>query len=146
MKFRLFLLFRLPLGFVARLRVEVLDSEKSVVSVPFSFWNKNPFRSVYFAVQAMAAEVSTGLPGFMAVRASESKISMLVTDMNAKFVKKATSRIYFSCSNVPQILAAVHEAKNSGLPQTVAARSVGRLKDGTVVSEFTFTWSFKLKV
>ena len=53
----LFMLAKLPLGVAAGLRVKSLDTERCEVTVPHRWRNKNPFGSMYFAVQAMAAEM-----------------------------------------------------------------------------------------
>ena len=60
-RFLFFLIWKLPMGFLAKLRVLELKDNVAKVSVPFNYWNKNPFKSIYFAVQAMAAELSTGV-------------------------------------------------------------------------------------
>jgi len=53
------MLRKLPMGFIAGLKMEALDPSKSTVSVRFKWVNQNPFRSLYFAVLSMAAELST---------------------------------------------------------------------------------------
>jgi len=52
---RLFLLAKLPLGFMAGLRVKHLDRHRCQATVPYGWRPQNPFRSTYFAAQAMAA-------------------------------------------------------------------------------------------
>ena len=143
--FKLFLLQKMPIALIAGLQVRALSNDKSVVSVPFKWFSQNPFRSVYFATQAMAAEMSTGVLGLMAVEGASKKVSMLVLKVEGTFIKKATERIYFTCENGGTIFKAVEDAINSGEGVTVAAKSTGKLKDGTIVSEFSVIWSFKSK-
>ena len=64
-RFIFFLIWKLPMGFFAGLRVKSLDNHQSIVTVPYNYLNKNPFNSMYFAVQAMAAELSTGALTFL---------------------------------------------------------------------------------
>jgi len=116
-----------------------------VVSVPFKWFSQNPFKSVYFATQAMAAEMSTGVLGLMAIEGASKKVSMLVLNVEGNFIKKATERIYFTCENGHEIFNAVDMAISSGEGVTVKAKSTGKLKDGTIVSEFFVIWSFKSK-
>ena len=52
---------------------------------------------MYFAVQAMAAELTTGALVMMQIKKSGKKISMLVANNNGNFTKKATGRITFTC-------------------------------------------------
>ncbi|MEK7199004.1 MAG: DUF4442 domain-containing protein, partial [Bacteroidota bacterium] len=49
LKFRLFMLQRLPSALFAGLRVASLDEQQAVVTVTYKWFNRNPFRSMYFA-------------------------------------------------------------------------------------------------
>ena len=51
---------KLPLAAFAGLRLRKLDDTGAQVSLPAGWKTQNPFRSTYFAAQAMAAEMSTG--------------------------------------------------------------------------------------
>src|SRR5437773_1785553 len=57
---RAFLWWKLPLAAIAGLRVRRLDAGACEVTVPFKWLTQNPFKSLYFAAHAMAAEMSTG--------------------------------------------------------------------------------------
>lgn len=52
------MLLKLPLAFVAKLRIDQMNMHQASVSLPFNYLNKNPFRSIYFAALSMAAELS----------------------------------------------------------------------------------------
>ena len=93
LKFKLFTLSKLPAAFFAGLRVKVFDETKAVITVRQQWFNKNPFHSIYFAVLAMAAEVSTGIAGFAAVYKRRPSVSMLVIKNEGQFYKKATGII-----------------------------------------------------
>ena len=54
-KFRLYLLFNLPIGWLAGMKIIDLTEKHCITGVPFKWINKNPFKSVYFAVQSMTA-------------------------------------------------------------------------------------------
>ena len=58
---RLSFLGSLPAAFFAGLKVKEITDEKVITVVKYSWFTKNPFRSIYFACLAMAAELSTGL-------------------------------------------------------------------------------------
>ena len=60
LKFRFFLLSKLPSAFFTGVRIRDVDERKCIVTVPFKWFTKNPFRSTYFACLGMAAEMSTG--------------------------------------------------------------------------------------
>ena len=138
-----FLFAKLPLGFVAGLRVKSIDETRCETTVPYGWRTQNPFRSTYFAAQSMAAELSTGAIAMLAVELAPASVAMLITDMDAEFGKKATKISTFTCEAGDEIFAAVAETCRTGEPATAKVLTVGRMPDGTEVSRFHFTWSFK---
>jgi len=145
LRFKLFLLTRLPLAFLAGLRLEHADLHGAKVSIRFSFLNKNPFRSTYFAALSMAAEMTTGLPGFVYAQSAERKVSMLLVRMKGDFTKKAIGRSTFVSSDGLKIRESIEKTLESGEAQTVEAQSIGYNEAGEEVARFQFTWSFKAK-
>lgn len=144
-KFRFFLISRLPMAWIAGLRVKHLDENLCDVTIPYKYWTKNPFRSMYFAAQSMAAELSTGLFCFRYAQLSKPSVSMLVVRMDATYHKKAIGVITFTCDMGMAIKACVQRAIDTGEGQTIEVMSTGRDEQGEVVSEFRVTWSFKAK-
>lgn len=144
-KFRLFLLAKLPMAYLAGLRVASLTPERAAVTIPYKYVNKNPFNSIYFACLSMAAELSTGALYMMHVYKSNPSVSMLVVNMEAGFTKKAVGKITFSCHDGLQIQQAVEQTKATGAGVTVVATSIGVDEAGDQVAEFRFTWSLKAK-
>ncbi len=140
---RFFMLRRLPLALLAGVRVEALDSDRCSASVPYRWLTTNPFRSTYFAAQSMAAELSTGALAMVAVESTDASVAMLLVDLEASFGKKATARATFTCDEGAVLAAAVTETVATGAPAIAKVTTVGRMKDGTEVARFTFTWSFK---
>jgi hypothetical protein len=140
---RLFLILKLPLGFFAGLRVKRLERQRCETTVPFGWRSQNPFRSVYFAAQAMAAELSTGALAMLALAGEEASIAMLIVGLDAEFGKKAVSKVTFTCEEGEKIFAAVAETVATGEPAVVDVETVGRMADGTEVARFRFRWSFK---
>jgi hypothetical protein len=144
-KFRLYLLTNLPSAFFAGLRIAEADSGHCIVTVPYKWFTRNPFRSTYFACLSMAAEMSTGLLAMAPIYKSNPKVSMLVVGMETSFTKKATGLTRFICNDGAAIRAAIDKAKATGEAQTVIARSIGTSGNGDIVAEFSLTWSFKAK-
>jgi len=140
---RLYMLSSLPMGLLAGLRVREVTDTQTVVSVPFKYLNKNPFRSIYFAVQSMAAEMSTATACLLAVQGHKPSVAFIIVDLKAHFTKKATGRVYFTCEDNRQAFEAVEKCIETGEPEQATFKTLGKMKDGTVVSEFQFTWSFK---
>jgi hypothetical protein len=140
---RAFFLAKLPLALIAGLRVRSLTRDRCDVSVPYGWRTTNPFRSTYFAAQAMAAELSTGVLALMAAEAAPAPVATLIVGMTAGFEKKATATATFTCTDGSALFDAVRRAVETGEPAIAQVETVGRMPDGTVVSRFTFTWSFK---
>jgi hypothetical protein len=139
------MLLKLPAALFSGLSIKELEPEKSVITIPFKWFNKNPFNSMYFATQSMAAEMSTGLLAIGQIYHRKPIISMLVVGMEAKFHKKATERTAFTCNDGAAIANAVDQAVITGDGQTLVCYSIGKNQSGELVSEFWFTWSFKSK-
>ncbi len=138
-----YLWLRLPLAAFAGLRLERLDEDACEVRLPGGWRTQNPFRSTYFAAQAMAAEMSTGAPALVLVEGAPASVALLVREARGTFGKKATGDVRFRCEDVRAMAAVVERAAAGGEGETFAARSTGRMKDGTVVSEFEITWTFR---
>jgi Domain of unknown function (DUF4442) len=145
LKFRLYLLTNLPSAFFSGLRIAEADSDHCIVTVPYKWFTRNPFRSTYFACLCMAAEMSTGILAMAPIYKSKPAVSMLVVGMETQFTKKATGLTRFLCNDGPAICAAIAKARATGEAQTVKARSVGTSSNGDIVAEFSLTWSFKAK-
>jgi len=145
-KFRLFMLQKLPAALFAGLRITSFDEQRAVVSVKYKWFNQNPFRSMYFAIQSMAAEMSTGLLASAQVYKRNPAVSMLVVGLEAKFLKKAVDTVFFTCKDGDAIDKAIQTSIATGEGVIVSCKSVGTNEAGEVVSEFIIKWSFKVKV
>lgn len=144
-KIKLFFLKSLPLAFLARLRVEEVNETISRVSVPYNWMNTNPFKSSYFAVLTMAAELSTGIPCMSTLYKAPQKRSMLLTAVSGGFFKKAKERITFTCTDQAIIYAAAERAIASGEWEEAILETIGRNQLEEEVARFQFTWSIKVK-
>lgn len=144
-KFNLFLFFKLPAAFWCGVRLKSISDESCVATVKHRWFNQNPFKSMYFAVQAMAAELTTGALCVSKIKYSGVNISMLVATNNASFTKKATGRITFTCNDGAFINDAIQKTIETKLGQTVWMKSIGIDEKGDVVSEFNFEWTVKVK-
>lgn len=144
-QFRKILFFKIPIAWVAGLRLKSFSDEKCEVKVKLSFWSQNPFKSMFWAVQGMAAEFTTGFLCMDKVQKSGQRISMLVLEQNGKFTKKAKGRITFVCEDGDKIDAVIQQAIETKEGQTLKLYSRGYDEQGDMVSEFWFLWTFKVK-
>lgn len=143
--FNRFLLFKLPSAFICGVRVKEITFNRCIVSVKHRWINQNPFNSMYFAVQAMAAELTTGALVMLHIQESAKNIGMLVLTNTSVFTKKATGRITFVCENGNEIQSAIKNTIETGQSQTFWLKSVGTNEKGEQVSEMNFEWTIKLK-
>lgn len=138
-------MFKLPSAFLCGVRTKYIDDNKCVVSVKHRWINQNPFKSMFWAVQGMAAEFSTGALMMGKIQESGKRVSMLVTSNTATFTKKAKGRIHFTCNDGGLVDSMLKKAIETGEGQTVVMESVGIDESGDVVSTFKFEWSIKVK-
>ena len=145
-KLNTFLFFKLPSAFWSGVRLKSISKDNCVVTVKHKWFNQNPFNSMYFAVQAMAAELTTGALVMMKIRESNQKISMLVANNKGNYSKKATGRITFTCNDGHLIEEAIKKTIATREGQTIWMKSIGVNQKGEQVSEMDFEWSVKIKV
>lgn len=144
-KLNTFLFFKLPSAFWCGVRVKSITDQSCTVTVKHRWINQNPFNSMYFAVQAMAAELSTGALVISQIKNSKKNISMLVANNNSNFTKKATGKIEFTCNDGHLINNAIQATITTGEGQTFWMKSIGTNEKGEQVSEMNFEWSIRLK-
>jgi len=144
-QYNLYNFFKLPSVWWCGIRVKSVNEESCLVSVKHRWINQNPFKSMFWAVQGMAAELSTGLLLMNEIAITKKSFSMLVLNNKANFSKKATGRISFSCDQGSQIKECLNKAISSGTPQTIWLNSSGLDSKGDTVSKFSFEWSLKLR-
>ena len=141
----LFLLGKLPTGWWWGMRVHSVQDGVAVVRLPYGWRTQNPFRSIYFAAQSGAAELSTGIWALMATSDKTRPVSMLVTKVESEFFKKADTTTYFTCKDGAAIFGAVNKAIETGEGVVFTAVSEATNQAGVLVSRTRVTWSFKCK-
>ena len=144
-KLNTYLMFKLPSAYFCGVRTKSLYGNTCVVTVKHRWFNQNPFNSMFWAVQGMAAELTTGALVMSKIKESGKNISMLVANNNASFMKKATGRITFECVEGHLVDSAIKKAIDTGEGQTVWMRSIGKNSEGFEVSCFNFEWTLKVK-
>lgn len=143
-KLKLYFIKNLPSALWWGIRVKRATTENAEVQLPYNWKTKNPFKSIYFAAQCGAGELSTGILANLA-RISGGDISMLVLDQKAEFIKKANTLTTFTCDEGANVFATVRKAVSTGQPQVITMTSTGRNTRGEVVSRIYITWTFKAR-
>ncbi len=142
---KLFFLTKLPSAWFMGFRLKSVSVEKAEILLPYRWRSQNPYRSIYFAAQCAAGEFSTGIIASIILEGFEEKISMLVTKVEAEFVKKASDTATFTCNDGSKFYETIADAVKTGEGRTIRAESVGTNEAGEIVSKIWITWSFKAK-
>jgi hypothetical protein len=141
----LFTLLRLPSVWLCGIRVTLLEQSFCEAKVKHRWINQNPFNSMFWAVQGMAAELTTGMLLMQEIQISKRKVSMLVLNNKANFSKKAQGRITFSCNSADLITNAIKKLYETDKPQTLWLTSKGMDENNDLVSTFEFEWTLLIK-
>lgn len=142
--FKLMNLKLIPLAAFAGMRVDSVDEDSCVVSIPGGWRTRNPFGSTYWAAQGMAAEMASGLLPFMYTQASPKKVNMILASCEAKFTRQCRGRATFSCESGPATRHAIEATIQTGERQLCEHKVIGRDPNGEVISEWDFVWSLKV--
>lgn len=145
-KLRMFTLVSMPTARLAGLRMEDINDEICKTSIPGGWRSQNPFKTMYWAVQGMGAELATGAVPFAISRAMPEKLRMFVVGTEASFTKTAKGRITFTCEEVATARRAIERSMQSGESVECILKSTGRDKSGDIVSEWIFKWNFRVLV
>jgi len=145
-KFRFSLFKILPMGFLSGMKISKLTEDKCSVTVPYKRKNKNPFRSTFWAVLGMAAEMSSGALLIMYTHKQKPSVAMIIVNCKGNFVKKATDITTFTCNDGQKIKQAIKTAIEKEEPQLIECDMAGVNEAGEEVANFTFTWSVKARI
>lgn len=141
--FQAYLWARLPLAACAGLRVLRLDDAGCTVRLPGGWRTRNPFGSAYFAAQTMAAEMATGAPAMLLVRALAPSVAFILREVRGGFSKRVQGPSLYAFDDVAGLRAVVERALSSGEGETYTGRVRATNGAGEIASEFEITWSFK---
>ena len=143
--FRLFLLKNMPIAWLSGLKIDIVTLDTASVFIKFGFLNQNPFKSMYFACQAMAAEMTTGLLAMGHIEDHSENVSMLVLDFHASFSKKAVGKVKFISSDGLLVKKAIQKSIDTRQGVSCSMESKAYDSHGDCVSTYKILWSFKVK-
>ena len=139
LRFRFFLFLKLPAAFLAGIRLKSISPNRAEATVRFQHWTKNPFRSTYFACLGMAAEMSTGVLAMAHLYKRKPAISMLVTRIDSRFIKKATGVTTFTCDQGEALRKAIEQTALTGESVELVIPAIGKNSEGVEVARFDIT-------
>ena len=141
-KFRVFTALAMPTARFAGVKIIQLDDISCAATLPGGWRSQNPFKTMYWAVQGMGAELSTGAAPFAISKSMPEKIRMFVVGVESKFTKAAKGKITFTSNDNSISRAAIEESMASGKPVDCNLSAIGTNLSGEVVSEWVFKWTF----
>ncbi len=136
------MLFKLPAAWLTGVRILSISDAKCEVKVRFKWINQNPYRSMFWAVQGMAAELTTGMLLTKSIQESNTNISMLLVGNKSNFYKKAVGKIKFICDQGEAAKELINLTKKN-ITHKAWLKAKGIDETGDIVSEFDFEWSCK---
>ena len=136
------MLFKLPAAWLTGVRISSISETKCEVKVRFKWINQNPYRSMFWAVQGMAAELTTGMLLTKSIQESNTNISMLLIGNKSNFYKKAVGKIKFICEQGETAKELINLTKKN-ITHKAWLKAKGFDETGDIVSEFDFEWSCK---
>ena len=142
--FFMFKLTKLPSLVWWGVKLKELNAQSCAVTIPFNWKTQNPFKSMYFAAQAGAAELSTGILCMQAL-SGRGRWSMYVVGFEAEYGVTAKTKITFRCESGEELVKTLDRIEASGVPEELIMVSVGENTEGKMVSTFNIKWSFKKK-
>ncbi|RPG54166.1 MAG: DUF4442 domain-containing protein [Flavobacteriales bacterium TMED96] len=144
-KYRIFMLFKLPAAWLMGVKVSMINNSSCICTLKYRWINQNPFKSIFWAAQGMAAEFATGVLLMREIELSNKNISMLLVDLEGNFTKKAIGKISFKCDKGLMIKEEVSSLNSQKTKSTIWIDSIGIDETGQEVSKFKFNWSILLK-
>ena len=136
------MLFKLPAAWLTGVRILSISDAKCEVKVRFKWINQNPYRSMFWAVQGMAAELTTGMLLTKSIQESNTNIYMLLVGNKSNFYKKAVGKIKFICDQGETAKELINLTKKN-ITHKAWLKAKGFDETGDIVSEFDFEWSCK---
>jgi hypothetical protein len=143
---KLFLLglFKIPIIGFARPKVISIDGENVIVKIKLNRRTKNHLNSMYFGALAIGADIAGGIHVFYFSEIFNKKISFSFKGMNAEFIKRAESDVYFSINEGKIIQEAIEESSKTGERINKRIQVIATNSDEEIVSRFEMITSLKV--
>lgn len=137
------MLYKLPLAFLAGVRMVSFRRDSATVSMTYKWINTNPFKSMYFAAMNMGAELACGLLFYAYIQEYNPKISMLLEEFKGNYNRKVTGKVLYICQQGEEIENAVKIASESHEAQKATIKVYATDEIGTILATFHLKWSLK---
>lgn len=122
-----------------------LDEKKSIVRIKLRRRTKNHLKSMYFGAMAVGADVAAGLHAFYFSEQSGVKISFVFKGVEAEFLKRPTSNVWFISKEGLIVKSVFKEAMETKERVNKWITIEAKNKEDEVVAIFKMQISVKVK-
>lgn len=138
-------LFKIPM--IGYLKPKVLSISEDAVSVKIRLRrrSKNHLNSMYFGALAVGADLCAGLHAFYFTKKMQKNVSFAFKSMDAEFLKRAETHVFFHCNDGQLIKDAVEKSSVSGERINQRVRVEAKNEAGELVAIFHMESSVKVK-
>lgn len=142
---RLFGLSKIPMIFYTRPTVAEISAERIVVRIPLRRRTRNHLGSMYFGALSVGADCAAGALAIDLIRQRSERVSLIISDFSAEFLKRAEGDVEFCCSQGHEISNLVAQAAASDERVKMPVRVVATVPDqgNDPVATFKLTLSLK---
>lgn len=136
---------RMPLLALSRARLVELNLNEATSFLPFALTNRNPFGSMYFAAQLMAAELACGGLVLLHNENHEQNFSPIVKHIDVEFMRAGFGDITYHCSQGVKAARMLERALRTGDRVEEVFEIEGTTKADGVITRVAITWSARHK-
>lgn len=136
---------KMPLLALSRARVRALDLTYAETQLPFALTNRNPFGSMYFAAQMMAAEMAIGALVLLHNENHSQNFSPIVRHIDVVFQRAAYEKITFRCDEGVRVARLLERALRTGERVEDVFTVIGSTEKEGDVMKAHLTWSVRHK-
>lgn len=148
LEIRSFGLTKVPLILYCMPTVLRLDDEACAVRIPLNWRTRNHYKSMYFGVLAVGADVAGGFLAMHHTHKSDKPVGLLFKDFKADFLKRPEADVVFSSTDGPAMAELVKQAVETGKRVngiTNVTATTPSLTGDEPVAKFALTVSLKVR-
>jgi hypothetical protein len=139
---------KIPMAFFASPKITEINDTTITMRIPLNFRTRNHLKCMYFGALAVGADLSSGFLAHELIRRSKQPIQLIFKTLDAQFLKRAESDVYFTCNDGDKIHTLVDKAIESKqreeTPLEVIATTPDKLGE-EAVAKFQLILSVKEK-
>lgn len=143
-----FALLKISMIFWLRPRVLELNSERSMILIPFRRRTKNHLNSMYFGALSVGADLAPGLLTLRLIEKQRAKCSFVFKEFTGEFLKRCEADAIFVCDQGRAISEAINRTliskeRENIILNVIATTNIESKQE--VVARFKMTISIKAK-